>query len=273
MKRLIVRTLALCTAITVSAQTPAAKVEPSNAKELATKKAEPGWNLEADAKRKAAMSPEELAWEQVLEENLGNFYLPIHKREKLAGKSNAWDFVKDDPALPRVLLIGDSVSRAYTQDVRAALKGKANVHRAPENCGPTKNGLKKLDIWLGTGKWDLIHFNFGIHDRALKPEEYAANLREIVARLKKTGARLIWATTTPMPQNNAQYPAGVSEKLNAIAEPIMKENGIVIDDLFTLILPTLSQHQNPNDVHFNAEGYKKLASGVTASILENLSAK
>ena len=58
--------------------------------------------------------------------------------------------MKDEPGLPRVLLIGDSVCRGYTLAVRKALAGKANVHRAPENCGPTANGIKKLDIWLGT---------------------------------------------------------------------------------------------------------------------------
>lgn len=46
------------------------------------------------------------------------------------------------------------------------MKGAANVHRAPANCGPTASGLKNIDVWLGDGKWDVIHFNFGIHDRA-----------------------------------------------------------------------------------------------------------
>ena len=255
------------------AQTPAAKLEPSNAKELAQKKTAADWDHAADDKRKAAMSPEELAWEKVLEENLGSFYLPIHKREKIQGKSNAWDFVKDDPKLPRVLLIGDSVSRAYTQAVRKSLEGKANIHRAPENCGPTRNGLKKLDIWLGDGKWDLIHFNFGIHDRATPPADYEKNLREIVARLKKTNAKLIWATTTPIPPDSPQYDAKPMVRLNEIALTIMKENGAAIDDLYNHILPTLAEHQNPKDVHFNAAGYDKLAAKVTESIAENLPAK
>ena len=61
-------------------------------------------------------------WEKVLQENLGNgFYLPAHKRDKLAGRSTAWDYVADDPKLPRVLLIGDSVSRGYTLPTRKAL--------------------------------------------------------------------------------------------------------------------------------------------------------
>ena len=51
-----------------------------------------------------------------------------------------------------MLLIGDSVSRGYTLSVRKTLAGKANVHRAPANCGPTSLGLRKLDVWLDDGK-------------------------------------------------------------------------------------------------------------------------
>ena len=135
----------------------------------------------------------------MLQENLGSFYLPLHKRDKLAGRSNAWDFVKDDPSLPRVLLIGDSVSRGYTQAARTALVGKANVHRAPANCGPTTSGLKNIEAWLGDGKWDVIHFNFGIHDRSVPVADYTARLEKLVERLQATGATLVWASTTPIP--------------------------------------------------------------------------
>src|SRR4051812_8183558 len=62
--------------------------------------------------------------------------------------------VNDDPALPRVLLIGDSISIGYTIPVRELLKGKANIHRPAANCGPTKRGLAQLDKWLGDGRWD-----------------------------------------------------------------------------------------------------------------------
>src|SRR5262245_19998634 len=69
--------------------------------------------------------------------------------------------VQDDPTLPRVLLIGDSISMGYTLPVRRKLAGKYNVHRPPANCGNTARGLKQLDEWIGEGKWDVIHFNFG----------------------------------------------------------------------------------------------------------------
>ena len=73
--------------------------------------------------------------------------------------------IEDDPTLPRVLLIGDSISIGYTLPVRELLKGKANLHRPPTNCSSTASGLKNLDAWLGQGKWDVIHFNFGLHDQ------------------------------------------------------------------------------------------------------------
>jgi len=111
--------------------------------------------------------------------------------------------VKLDPAPPNVLLIGDSVSRGYTQAVRKALAGKANVHRAPANCGPTASGIKNIDAWLASAPnvvtWDVIHFNFGIHDRNTPLSDYTKRLYQLVERLKRTGARLIWASTTPIP--------------------------------------------------------------------------
>lgn len=263
---------ALCFSLAAAVFTAALHAaEPTNAKEAAEKKSQAeAADAAADAKRKAAMSPEELAWERILEENLGSFYLPIYKHEKAQNKETAWDYVKDDPELPRVLLIGDSVSRGYTLAVRHALAGRVNLHRAPENCGPTKNGLKKLDVWLGSGHWDVIHFNFGIHDRALKPDEYARNLEQIVARLEKTGAKIIWASTTPMPPGSTKYPQAPIDKLNEIAAAVMQKHHIAMDDLGAAIQPRLAEFQNKDDVHFNAAGYDFLGQTVAKSITEAL---
>ena len=250
------------------AQTPKT-AEPTNAAEAAAKKA--AEDAEIDAKYQALVATlpsEQQAWERTLEGHLGSFYLPIHKREKVRGTSNAWDFVADDPKLPRVLLIGDSVSRGYTQAVRKELAGKMNVHRAPANCGPTASGLKNLDVWLGTGKWDAIHFNFGIHDRATAADVYEKNLEEIVTRLKATGAKLVWASTTPIPpdtKDGEQATAAIMEK-NKIAARVMQKNGVVIDDLYGWMLPDTAKFQNPKDVHFSGAGYERLAQRVARVI-------
>lgn len=264
------------TGVLVQAAEPP-KGEPTNAKEAATqaaaKKAEQDRIVEEKYQALVAKLPaDQQAWEKVLQENLGNgFYLPLHKRDKIAGRSTAWDFVQDDPKLPRVLLIGDSVSRGYTQPVRKFLAGKANVHRAPANCGPTSAGVAKLDVWLGEGRWDVIHFNFGIHDRATPPADYAKRLEEIVERLKKTGAKVIWASTTPIPDDPAkkQTAASIVER-NAIAAQVMARQGIPTDDLFTAITPHLAKLQNPNDVHFSADGYDFLGKTVAGAIEQEL---
>ena len=259
----------------VSAQVPAnpSQGEPTSATEAAAQKAKAEAIIEERYQTLVAkLPPDERAWEQVLQSQLGSFYLPIHKREKVAGKSNAWDFVDDDPALPRVLLIGDSVSRGYTLAVRRSLAGKANVHRAPANCGPTSSGLKNIDVWLGDGKWDLIHFNFGIHDRNTPIADYTQRLEQLVERMQKTGAKLVWASTTPIPDDPSkkQTAASIVERNQAAAE-LMQKHNVATDDLFGAITPHLAEMQNSNDVHFNGEGYEFLGETVAKAIEAQLS--
>jgi hypothetical protein len=240
----ISRLLSLLGLLAFLAPLRAAEPAPVSA-EAAAKKAAEDQRIDAlYQQRVATLSPERQAWEKILQDNLGNaFYLPIHKRDFVKGTSTAWDFVVDDPKLPRVLLIGDSVSRGYTLAVRAALAGKANVHRAPENCGPTANGLKKLETWLASAGPGIL------------------------TRLQSTGAKLVWASTTPIPDDPAkkQSAASIVER-NTAAAAVMAKHGVAIDDLFTAITPQLATLQNPNDVHFTSAGYVFLGDQVAASI-------
>lgn len=255
---------------TAFAQKPAAppKSEPTNAAEDAAQKARADTIVDERYQALVDKLPlDQQAWEHVLQSQLGSFYLPLHKRDKVAGRANAWDFVQDDPKLPRVLLIGDSVSRGYTQATRKALAGKANVHRAPANCGPTASGLKNIDVWLGDEKWDVIHFNFGIHDRSTPLSDYTQRLEQLIERMQKTGARLVWASTTPIPDDRTkgQKAASIVER-NRAAAALMKKHDIAVDDLFTAVTPHLADMQNPNDVHFNARGYDFLGETVARAI-------
>jgi lysophospholipase L1-like esterase len=244
--------------------------KPSTGKEQAQTKAPTGYSAAADQARKAKMSPDELAWEKVLEANLGDFYLPRYKKDKEAGTITAWDYVGDAPGLPRVLLIGDSISRGYTVPVRDALKGEVNVHRAPANCGPTATGIKKLDVWLGNGKWDLIVFNFGIHDRNTSSKDYLARLETIVDRLKKTGAKLIWVTTTPIPVGAPEYVKGAVPRLNEAASMLMKKHAIPVIDMNAAITPVLDKYQLPKNCHYTDEGYTFMGNIVAEAIRKQL---
>jgi len=199
--------------------------------------------------------------------------------------------VEDVPGLPRVLLVGDSISIGYTLAVRDELKGKANVHRPATNCGPTTNGVRGIEQWLKTGnaagKWDVIHFNFGLHDlkfvddagKNAPPDkghpqvseaDYEKNLETIVGKMKATGAKLIFATTTPVPAGADARIKGDEQKYNDIARRVAQKHGVAIDDLYAFAQPKLAEIQLPANVHFKPEGSQQLAKQVAASVLQAL---
>jgi acyl-CoA thioesterase-1 len=212
---------------------------------------------------------------------------------KKAAPGPAFAKVEDDPGLPRVLLIGDSISIGYTPPVRDLLKGKANVHRIPTNGGPTINGLKNLRTWIGDSKWDVIHFNWGLHDLKYVGEkgdvivdvkspgsrmqvpvaDYEKNLAQLVDQLKATGAKLIWCSTTPVPEGAKGRVPGDEVKYNEAAARVMTAAGVKTDDLFTHAQAKIKEIQNHADVHYNAAGYKYLAEKVAAEIEAELPKK
>jgi len=186
--------------------------------------------------------------------------------------------------LPRVLLIGDSIRIGYQRGVQQKLEGKAVVVGIPGNGRHTWNGLEKLDEWLGDGQWDVIHFNWGLHDLAYRnPDsknfghldkvngklttslaDYEKNLRALVARLKKTGATLIWASTTPVPDGEPGRIKGDDLKYNAVAAKIMAENGIAIDDLHAEVIR--QGRPKTNNVHDTGDLSGKVAESILAAL-------
>jgi hypothetical protein len=194
--------------------------------------------------------------------------------------------------LPQVLIIGDSISMGYTPVLQGMLYGKVDITRPPNsgggwiNCEGTKRGVEMIDEWLALGDFDVIHFNFGLHDlKHVQPDsgrnsndpshpqqsnlkQYDENLRLIVAKLKATGAKLIFATTTPYPDNpgGPLRRANQPLKYNKVALKIMKENGIDVNDLHGFTLPRMDELLLPNNVHFRPEANLELAKKVAKSI-------
>ncbi len=200
--------------------------------------------------------------------------------KKKRAPNPAFAKVTDNPDLPRVLLIGDSISIGYTVATRELLKDKANVHRILTNGGPTIRGTANIEKWLGKEKWDVIHFNWGLHDlkkidgkHQVPIDEYEKNLEKLTLRLKKTGATLVWCNTTPVPEGckPPRVPDDVL-KYNAVAAKIMKENQVETNDLFTYANKQLSEIQRPANVHFTPEGSKVLAQQVAKEINKALKA-
>jgi lysophospholipase L1-like esterase len=192
-----------------------------------------------------------------------------------------------------VLLLGDSIAIGYTPVVRALMAGRANVHRPAANCGDTRAGLEHLTTWLGATKWDVIHFNWGLHDLcyrhpestvyghrdkvngtiAVPLEQYERHLEELVTRLKATGAKLIWAATTVVPAGEAGRFVGDDEKYNTAAARVMQRHGIAIDDLHALTKEFPADlFTQPGDVHYTPAGNERLGRQVAEVIRRALPA-
>lgn len=122
-------------------------------------------------------------------------------------------------------------------------------------------------------------FNFGIHDAKIKNGKptndlpsYEKNLHDSLAILKDSGAKIIFATTTPIPsvvkpegRNFAPIPPH-----NEVALKVMKEGNIAVDDLYAVMLPVQKKYQRPFDVHFTKEGSEFLARDISKSIEQQL---
>ncbi len=212
------------------------------------------------------------------------------QKAKPRRKNPAMEPVQDVAGLPRVLLIGDSISIGYTVAVREMLRGKANVHRPPVNCSSTRTGASQIESWLGDRPWDVIHFNFGLHDlkyvvgdtaqlvaigtkdshRQVPVEEYRQNLERIVEVLKKTDAKLVWCNTTPVPKGAKGRIPGDVDIYNAVAQEVMKAAGVDTNDLNAHATPEIDKIQRKKDVHFTPKGSEYLAKGVAEAIVRQI---
>jgi lysophospholipase L1-like esterase len=212
------------------------------------------WDTAADELRKSKMSEEELRWEKQLERNLSEGELTPY-------------FVVEDPKLPRVLLLGDSQSMAYTLKVRERLEGVANIIRVPESAQASTYAVENIKRWLNTTttnkKWDLIHFHFGLNDKETELYTYAQNIRQFVRVLKKTKAKLLWSNTTPT------KPREISIKLNEISARTMKANKIPIVDLYAATLPFINEDQKYGEA-LNDDGLDTVAAKIASAIKEEL---
>ena len=97
-------------------------------------------------------------------------------------------------------------------------------------------------------------------------EQYAKNLDSMVKRMKKTGAKLIFATTTPVPSGEKQRAADSDRAYNEAALKVMKENGVAVNDLNALVREAKGKGQLTANVHFTPEGYKALAAQVVSEL-------
>lgn len=178
--------------------------------------------------------------------------------------------------LPRVLLIGDSITRGYGKQVETLLKDKAYVARlATSKSLGDPALLEQVALVLREQRFDVIHFNNGMHGDGYSEEAYAAALPKILKVLRKGApkARIIWATTTDVRvKEHLDQVAPKSQRMarrNELAAAFAQKQGLPVDDLYAVIKDHPEWHV-PDGVHFNAKGYEALAAQVAQAVRQAL---
>lgn len=156
----------------------------------------------------------------------------VYRRIKLFGSQS-------QTSVPRMLILGDEVSLSYLHNLRKEFAGKYLIHHPPENCRGTTN-WERLPMWLGPYRqagyeWDVIVFNFGLGDLNTESSAYRAALKSIVPQLRATKAKLIWLSTTPLPNGWEANPTSTGKKMSRIeAQAKIKElNAIASEEVKT----------------------------------------
>jgi lysophospholipase L1-like esterase len=187
-----------------------------------------------------------------------------------------WVTDADKDELPRVLFVGDSITRGYFGGAEKHLVGKASCARlTTSKCVSDPTFNDDLQLLLKQYRFSVIHFNNGLHGWGYTEEQYRDGLAKTVLAIKQHAgdAKLIWTTTTPMRRkDDLQAFADDTSRVkarNILAAEIMKDSAAATDDLFQLV-ESHAEWQSTDGVHFNAMGNEAMAKQVAESVLRHL---
>lgn len=179
--------------------------------------------------------------------------------------------------LPQVLLIGDSITEAYYKDVSADLQGKAYVGYFTSSLSVGDPMLpRQIALILQNYRFDVIHFNNGLHGKDYSEDEYARFFPQYVKTIQANahGAKLIWTNSTPVRTGKdmegfAPWTQRVVAR-NKIAGSYARKAGIQIDDLYAAVQNHPEYYLGGDGTHPNADGRSAEAHDVSQSILKAL---
>jgi hypothetical protein len=183
-----------------------------------------------------------------------------------------------DPARPKLLFYGDSISGGYRQHLIPALEGKVYAYHWSHFVG----GIDpKVDAVIQQGAavadFKMIFFNNGLHslswtDEKVSDEQIADTTRAIV-RGFKTGApnaKLFWIATTPHTARRSEPGKPVDAlgdknpvvlRINRIAEQVMKAEAVEVIDMYTPFAARLDLAAG-DEYHWSSPAYKMISDAI-----------
>ena len=181
---------------------------------------------------------------------------------------HSWCDYSEKNDLPRVLLVGDSITNAYQEIVRELLRGVCYVDYLATSYSVDNIMFSQLCLaFFDNSRYDIIHFNHGLHGYDMTKETYKIGIEELLCNRRES---IILATSTVVYKNGVpEIHDGWREKLaerNGAMEELAEKYGYSIDDLFA-VSKTIDYTQRSQDgYHYAKEGSAVLAASVVESI-------
>lgn len=191
-----------------------------------------------------------------------------------------------DPARPKLLFYGDSISGGYRQYLLPALEGKVYAYHWTGFIGgldPKVDALIKQGAAIADFK--VIFFNNGLHSLSWTPEkatdQQIIDTQRAIVRGFKTGApqaKLFWIATTPHTARRSEPGKPVDalgdknpvvQRINRLSEQVMKEEGVEIIDMYTPLAAKLDLAAG-DEYHWSGPAYKMISDAIVAKTTEVL---
>ena len=173
-----------------------------------------------------------------------------------------------------MLLVGDSITHNYQEKVRELLKGVCYVDYISTSYAiDTKMYNQLVYAFMTDSRYNLIHFNHGLHGIHLSKKSYKSRMNKLLSKIDKD-VKLILATSTIVYREGNKRLDGAWMKRvrerNAAVQEIAEEKGCSVDDLYTVSASIPKEYRYVDGTHYLPEGYAILAETVAECIRKEL---
>jgi lysophospholipase L1-like esterase len=164
--------------------------------------------------------------------------------------------------------LGDSIRIQYTPRVIELLGNDFSVFAPKENCRFAKYTLRGMFDWKKDMHGSrIVHFNNGLWDICdifgdgmfTSEAEYVETMLRIAKILQSRHEIVIFATTTPVSPKNPYNKNEDIRRYNERIVPLLKERGILINDLYSTVAADLDRYISSDTIHLTPEGIERCA--------------
>jgi len=176
----------------------------------------------------------------------------------------------------KISLLGDSIRMAYGPRVAELLGPDYEVWQPTENCRFSAYTLRGIWDWADQMEGsEIVHWNNGLWDVCnlfqdglfTRPEVYMDTMFRIADILLARHRTVIFATTTPVTEDNPYTRNSDIIRYNEILVPNLKKRGVTINDLHATVYPNIDTMIRKDDkIHLTDEGIEVCARQVAGCI-------